>query len=318
MDRRFFLKAAGGLGALGSSGAAGWALRGTPGAATRARAVEQGDMAGLHTGHSGAFGIHRVIYSVPMSLPYVGLTFDDGPDPQFTPRVLEILKGYGITATFNVMGYNALHHTDIFQELVKAGHEIGNHTWTHLDLSTVGVTDTLYEIRRGREVIEDLSGQKVRFFRPPRGEMSGLAMRTIAEEGNDLLMWSITGSVGHGDVTQAVESFVLSKIEPGSIIDYHDGIGRGTFHRSGAGAKALIARRTAEIESLPKMIETAMHRGFTFMSVGQLLTHEVPGQLPTGTLDTAKDPDQGEPSGTNPPDASVPKAAKDTVGPRSP
>ena len=316
------------MGVAGAAGTAGWALRNATfdeEAAIEAKRREQEDETGLPSGGAGALGIHRVIYSVAVADPIVALTFDDGPDPEFTPRVLEILAGYGIRATFNVMGYNAVHHDDILKEVVAAGHEIGNHTWTHHDLSTVGAAETAYEIRRGREVIEDLTGSKIRFFRPPRGEMNGAAMRIVAEEGNDILMWSITGSVPGRERPDAVNSFVLSHLAPGAIIDFHDGIGRGTFDRGTKGARALIERRTAEIEGLPKLLEASMAKGFEFMRVGDLLEREQPSAAPATTTttttsaesgpggattdgSTGADADAGEPDVSNPPDATIPGA----------
>ena len=75
---------------------------------------------------SGPNGSHRIIYSVAVDKPVVGLTFDDGPDPEFTPRLLKVLADYEVTATFLMMGYNAAHHGDIAREVVAAGHEVGN------------------------------------------------------------------------------------------------------------------------------------------------------------------------------------------------
>jgi peptidoglycan/xylan/chitin deacetylase (PgdA/CDA1 family) len=284
---------------------AGWIARGERSEPTRPSGLGQTDQGGLVTGAAGAFGMHRIIYSVPVAEPVVGLTFDDGPDPEFTPRVLETLAHYGIRATFNVMGYNAIHHQDLLNEVVAAGHELGNHTWTHKDLSTIGARETAREIRRGREVIEELTSVPVRYFRPPRGELNGAAVRIVAEEGNDILMWSITGSVRGRERPEEVTRFVLSKLEPGAIIDFHDGIGRGTFHRNLPGSRALIERRTAEIRGLPKLLETAMGQGFRFMTVSDLLTHEVVGEAPSMVADDSPDADQGEPVVSDPPDAAA-------------
>jgi peptidoglycan/xylan/chitin deacetylase (PgdA/CDA1 family) len=311
VNRRQALQAAGAAGLAGASGAVGWAARGSE--HDRPNDDERVDETGLGSGRAGAFGIHRIVYSVPVDGRYAALTFDDGPDPRFTPRVLEILKSYGIRATFCVMGYNALHHPDLLKATVADGHEIGNHTWTHRDLSTVGLVDTTYEIRRGREVIEEVTGQKIRFFRPPRGEMSGAALRIAAQEGNDILMWSITGSVPGHERTAVVEDFVLSKLEPGAIIDYHDGIGRGTFDPTARFAQQLIARRTAEVQGLPRVIETALQRGYQFMRVSDLLEREVPGKPPTNTPDESADADTGERAVAAPPDATLP--AGDTTIP---
>ena len=158
-----------------------------------------------------------------------------------------------------------------------------------------GAKETALEIHRGKEVIEDLTGRTIRFFRPPRGEMNGAAMRLVAEQGNDILMWSITGSVPGREVPAEVNRFILSHLEPGAIIDFHDGIGRGTFARTTPWAKQLIERRSAEVAGLPKLIETAMARGFRFLPVGELLTYEVAQRAPSKVTDTSPDADSGEP-----------------------
>jgi peptidoglycan/xylan/chitin deacetylase (PgdA/CDA1 family) len=306
MDRRGFLMAAGGTVALGASGATGWAVRGgAPGVSDRS-SRERGDATGLGMGGAGAYGISRIIYSVPVAEPLVALTFDDGPDPEFTPRVLEILATFGLKATFMVMGYNAMHHPALLNEVVAAGHEIGNHTWTHRDFSTLDPAETAYEIRRGREVIEELTTRKVQYFRPPRGEMSGVAVRLVAEEGNDLLMWSVTGSVHGREHPTEVNAFVLSHLKPGAIVDYHDGIGRGTFDRTNAGARSLIARRNAEIRGLPKLLDESLARGFQYLRVSDLLSHAVPGRISSLAPDQTANADADEPTVTNPPDATAP------------
>ena len=63
------------------------------------------------------------------------MTFDDGPDPELTPRILAVLARYDVRATFNVVGYNAVRHCDLIRALVDGGHELGNHTWSHQDLA---------------------------------------------------------------------------------------------------------------------------------------------------------------------------------------
>lgn len=298
MDRREFLRAIGGAAVVGGAGAAGWAARGEelrPIGADPGR-QERDDRSGLRTGKVGSLGIHRVIYSVPTHERVASLTFDDGPDPQFTPRVLAVLEERGIKATFMAMGYNAAHHTSLIQKVVAAGHEVGNHTWTHKDLSTVGAADAAYQIRRGREAIEDATGTRVRFFRPPRGELSGAALRYVVEEDNDLLMWSITGSVPGRETPAEVVDFIETHLEPGAIVDLHDGIGRGTFNRGSPGARSLIERRTAELDGLPRLIDSILSSGYALMRVSDLLDHAAPGASTSMVPDDSPDADTDEPS----------------------
>ncbi len=236
--------------------------------------LENADESGPGSGQTGPYGTQRIIFSVRTSSKVIGLTFDDGPYPEFTPKVLSILKEYGVTATFNAIGYNAIHHADLLREVVAQGHEVGNHTWSHLDLSTLDEMQTADELHRGRDAIKQVTGQAPQFFRPPRGELNGTAVRVAAEDRNDVLMWSITGSLPGYERTERVDRFVLSKLQPGAIIDYHDGIGRGYLDPTSAYAENLRQRRSAEVRGLPSVLESGMSQGYRFMKVSDLLTYE--------------------------------------------
>ncbi len=129
----------------------------------------------------------------------VALTFDDGPDPELTPRILAMLDRYGVRATFNVMGYNAMRHSDLLRAVVAGGHELGNHTWTHQDLAFQSTTSIRRQLDCGRAAIQRAAGVRPRFFRPPRGELTGAAIRAAAELDHDILLWSVTrGPAGVG------------------------------------------------------------------------------------------------------------------------
>lgn len=93
-------------------------------------------------------GQQRLIWSVSTAEPLAALTFDDGPDPELTPRILEVLAEHGVRATFNLMGWNALRHPDLARAVVAAGHELGNHTWTHQDLAFQSARQTGRQLER--------------------------------------------------------------------------------------------------------------------------------------------------------------------------
>jgi peptidoglycan/xylan/chitin deacetylase (PgdA/CDA1 family) len=176
------------------------------------------------------------------------LTFDDGPDPEFTPKVLEVLAEHRIRATFNVMGFNAEQHSDGLHATVAAGHEIGNHTFSHRDLAFQMPQTTMSELRRGLEVIQERTGlERVRWCRPPRGELTGVAARYAARLGHDILLWTLLGDTAGHERPDQVSSFVIPELGPGKIVAFHDGIGRGTFAPKGRNAKSLRQRRAAEI-----------------------------------------------------------------------
>lgn len=227
----------------------------------------------VYAGTTGAdrLGIQSIIWSVPVSTTAFSLTFDDGPDPDFTPKVLEALAEYDVLATFNVMGWNALHHGDLLSEVIAAGHEIANHSWSHLDAADTTTAVLEREVLYGKQVIEEASGQTLTFFRPPRGNITGAQLRFAARAGEQVLVWSFNGGLpGTPSVTE-LRNRSVGGIEAGDIVLLHDGIGRGTFQRDSSSARDLIAARHREIKALPGVIEGVLRRGLRPMTVSQLL-----------------------------------------------
>jgi len=216
-------------------------------------------------------GQQRLIWSVSTVQPLAALTFDDGPDPELTPRILEVLAEHGVRATFNVMGWNALRHPDLVRAVVAAGHELGNHTWTHQDLAFQSAAQARRQLERGREAIERTAGVRPRFFRPPRGNLTGSAIQSAAELGYDVLLWSVArGGAGVG-TSASVADHLARTVAPGDVVALHDGIGRGTFHPGGSAAHELRARRLVEVQALPAAVERLLGRGLRLVTVSALL-----------------------------------------------
>jgi peptidoglycan-N-acetylglucosamine deacetylase len=230
-------------------------------------------------------GQQRLIWSVSTVQPLAALTFDDGPDPELTPRILQLLAEHGVQATFNVMGWNALRHPDLVRAVVGAGHELGNHTWTHQDLAFQSALQTGRQLERGREAIEQAAGVRPRFFRPPRGNLTGSAIQCAAELGYDVLLWSVTrGSAGVGSPA-SVADHLARTVAPGDVVALHDGIGRATFQPRGLGAHELRARRRVEVQALPVALERLLGRGLRLVTVSALLAagEQHPGHTLTNT-----------------------------------
>jgi peptidoglycan/xylan/chitin deacetylase (PgdA/CDA1 family) len=230
-------------------------------------------------------GQQRLIWSVSTVQPLAALTFDDGPDPELTPRILQLLAEHGVQATFNVMGWNALRHPDLVRAVVAAGHELGNHTWSHQDLAFQSALQTGRQLERGREAIEQAAGVRPRFFRPPRGNLTGSAIQSAAELGYDVLLWSVTrGSAGVG-TPASVADHLARTVAPGDVVALHDGIGRATFQPRGPGAHELRARRRVEVQALPAAVERLLGRGLRLVTVSALLAagEQHPGHTLTNT-----------------------------------
>lgn len=266
LGRRRFLGLAGAAGVAGAAGSLGVLGR-------RSDAdTDEVPLADATSPPDGArLGVRNVIWSVPTERPVVAFTFDDGPDPALTPQILDTLDRYGIKATFFVVGYNVERGPDLLAEVMARGHEIGNHTWRHVDLTTQSSEDARRSIALGERAVVAATGQAPKYFRPPRGQITGTAMRYAAESGNDIVLWSVgRGVPGTGD-RRSVTEHVLGEVRPGDIVLMHDGIGRETFRTNLDGPGPLRMRRDVEIDALPEIIEGTLERGLEFVTISGLL-----------------------------------------------
>jgi peptidoglycan-N-acetylglucosamine deacetylase len=265
VDRRRFLGRT--MASVAALAAGATALRG----GQLGRATQERNGWALADGPSGDLGRRQLIWSVPTAAPLAALTFDDGPDPELTPAILAVLHRYGVQATFNVVGYSAMRHPDLIRALLDAGHELGNHTWTHQDLAFQSPDATWRQLDRGLAAIQRTAGVRPRFFRPPRGELTGTALQAAARLGHDILLWSVTRGPGGVGTPRAVADHLATSVEPGDVVGLHDGIGRATFDRGGDHARFLRARRRVEVAALPAAIERLQARDLRLVTVSALL-----------------------------------------------
>jgi peptidoglycan/xylan/chitin deacetylase (PgdA/CDA1 family) len=221
-------------------------------------------------------GARRVIWSTTPAGPYAALTFDDGPTPQFTPRILDALAAAGVHATFNVIGYNAVRHADLTREIIAQGHEIGNHTWSHEDQTTLGAAAIRREIERCKDEVEHLIQRPLAGFRPPRGELTGHAVLVAAELDYDVFLWSVTRGPSGTSTVAIVEDYLASTVQAGDILDLHDGLGRGTFAPTAAFTRDLAARREVEVRALPGALRRIADRGIRLTTTSGLMTRSSP------------------------------------------
>jgi peptidoglycan-N-acetylglucosamine deacetylase len=120
----------------------------------------------------------------------IALTFDDGPNPAWTPKLLDTLAKCEVKATFFMLGKFALEQKELVQRVAAEGHLIGNHSWTHPKLSTCSAPRIEGELRLTREVIEQIVGTRVRFFRPPFGARRPAVFRIARELGLEPVLWN--------------------------------------------------------------------------------------------------------------------------------
>lgn len=199
----------------------------------------------------------------------VYLTFDDGPIPEVTPRVLEILDRYGVKATFFMVGENIDKHPDIFRQVVAGGHSVGNHTYNHLKGWQTPYEEYLANLQKCQSTInrhlEDfistssnlsyspsLRGRDGvgQLYRPPYGKATFRQRKTIASMGYRLIYWDVLTRDYDASVTpEQMFTNIQRQTRPGSIINFHDSIKSN--------------ERTLSV--LPQAIEWLQEQGYTLL-----------------------------------------------------
>lgn len=169
--------------------------------------------------------IRKAVRHVATDEKIVALTFDDGPHPTETARIVELLDSYGARATFFVVGKNAELYPDALRMAAASGHEIANHTYSHKSLAECAAEKIRDEISRGEEAIFFVSGARPHLFRPPEGAISKSVIGAACEMGYDVVLWNIdTRDWAHRGTAEIVGN-IKKNISPGSIILFHDYIG---------------------------------------------------------------------------------------------
>lgn len=201
--------------------------------------------------HQGAGGEHQV-----------ALTFDDGPDPRWTPKILDILKAANVKATFFVVGVNAERYPALVRRIVNEGHEIGNHTYYHPNLALCWPEHIRLELNATQLLLETITGRATTLFRPPYAadtgptELSELAPLKIAEDLNYLV---VLENIDPQDWAKPGADIILRRIKQqrhdGSVILLHDAGGD----------------RSQTVEALPRILDWLHTRGDTVVPLSTLL-----------------------------------------------
>lgn len=153
--------------------------------------------------------------------PVVALTFDDGPDPRFTPLVLELLERYDALGTFFMLGSSAAQHPDLVRRVAEAGHVIANHTWDHPTVARISWKVTRSQIRACQQAIEPYG---VRMFRPPYLALSKSALLTCRMLGYEVILANVFSTDWWNPSGSAIAETLLADTKPGDIVLLHDGL----------------------------------------------------------------------------------------------
>lgn len=164
-----------------------------------------------------------MVHSGPAAGTSMALTFDDGPHPKLTPRLLEILKKENAKATFFMLGEQVEKFPDIAKMVAEAGMEIGNHSFTHADLSKLSTEKIRDEVKRTQDVIEKATGQRPKLFRPPYGAVNDRVLQIAQEEGLTVVTWSIDPrDWDQKKSRESVKEKIIKDGAPGQIVCVHD------------------------------------------------------------------------------------------------
>ena len=186
----------------------------------------------------------------------IALTFDDGPDPVMTPRVLDVLKKHGAKATCFIIGSKAREYPHIVKRIKEEGHEIGNHSHYHRRSFPMQSTTTIrQEIEACSRVIKEITGDDVTLFRPPFGVTNAMIANAVRQTGLLSTGWSIRSLDTMGHETQRVTNRVTRKLKSGSIVLLHD-------NRSGAS------------ELIESIMEHTQRNKFKTLTISELINKQ--------------------------------------------
>lgn len=193
----------------------------------------------------------------------VALTFDDGPHPVITPRVLRVLEEHDVYATFFVIGRHVAAQPEIVRDLVAAGHEIGNHTYRHTRHPyLLSRRQLIGEMQRTQVEIERAAGTVPGLFRPPIGFRSFVMASAARSAGLKLVNFSVSARDTRRISAARITKRILRSVHPGAIILLHDGIDRPD----------PAADRTETLEALPHIIAALKTRGYRLVRLSELLS----------------------------------------------
>lgn len=185
------------------------------------------------------------------ALPLAALTFDDAPHPLYAPLLLDTLRRAGVKATFFCIGRNALAYPYFVRDMVRDGHEIGNHTFHHIRLDGLEKSAVLMEVQAANQVLEHITGRPVRYFRPPGGRFSSTVLEVVRELNMTIVFWTDDPGDFQNPPEVILEKRLESKLRRGGIVLLHDNV-------------------LSTIEILPKFLRLAEQRGIRLVTVDEL------------------------------------------------
>ena len=190
----------------------------------------------------------------------LALTYDDGPNDPHTLRLLELLARHNVRATFFLIGRYVQQCPEIAREIAKAGHVIGNHTFTHPLLTLNSNAEIRRQLLNGQSALHDAIGEHSNLFRPPFGGRRPAVLRIARELGLEPVMWNVTGYDWNAPPAAVIERKVARQIRGGDVILLHDG-----------GHKKMGADRSQTVLATEHMIARYKASGYEFATIPEMM-----------------------------------------------
>lgn len=202
----------------------------------------------------------------------IALTFDDGPHPKVTDKILDLLAEYDAKATFFVVGKNVELYGRATARAVREGHEIGNHTYAHPSIGGLGCAEIACELLRTEALVEELTGKSCHIFRPPGGECTKEAQLAALGNGFSLVLWNIDTRDWAGVSSSEIVKNVMSNAAPGSVILFHDYVGK----------------EAGTIDALKEILPRLSAAGYRFVTVSELLSYSASASDSSGGASSSR------------------------------
>jgi peptidoglycan-N-acetylglucosamine deacetylase len=199
----------------------------------------------------------------------LGLTYDDGPNDPHTLRLLEVLARHNVKATFFVIGRYLKQRPDIARELVRAGHIVGNHTFSHPNLIFASARQTAMQLRDCEQALTDAVGEHSRLFRPPFGGRRPATLKIARALGLEPVMWNVTGWDWKGKPSEYLERKVIQQIRGGDVVLLHDG-----------SHAAFGADRSQTVVATERLITRYKSEGYEFVTIPEMMERSIINSQP--------------------------------------
>ena len=229
------------------------------GAASVATAVS----AGYHSMSPTSQWFGKTFSGLPRSSRQLALTYDDGPNDPHTLHLLEILSKHNVHATFFLIGRYVRQRPEIAREIVKAGHVVGNHTFSHPLLSLKSESQIRRELTECRDALQQAIGAHSSLFRPPFGGRRPAVLRVARELNLQPIMWNVTGYDWNAPPAAEIERKITRQIHGGDVILLHDG-----------GHKNMGADRSQTIIATDRLVARCKSENYEFATIPQMMPNK--------------------------------------------